>query len=193
VIVPGRFKGLVLLNARDFCVDRFGKGGWERVLAELSREDREAAESAVHVGWYDLALYDRVHESIERTLGRGDHSVMVDLGHWCADRDLTTVHRLFLRLASPTFLLQKYGDYWRRYQDTGAWSVQKEDARRVRATLEKWGSVSEATCIRLAAYIEKMVELAGGRGAHTTRTRCRSRGDAVCEYLVDWREGATTT
>jgi hypothetical protein len=184
-----RFKGLVLLNARDFCVERFGIDGWSHVVDALATEERDVVDAAVHVGWYDIALYDHVHEAIDSELGRGDGVLMRSLGHWCAERDLTTVHRMFMRLLSPSFLLKKYGDYWKRYQDSGEWNVVREDERRIRATLSRWGSVSEPTCIRLGAYIEKMLELSGGRGALTTRPKCRSRGDAACEYVVEWREG----
>jgi predicted hydrocarbon binding protein len=143
------------------------------------------------VGWYDIGVYDRVHEAIDRELGGG--SVMSELGRFCAERDLTTVHRLFLRMASPSFLFSKYGAFWRRYQDSGEWSVVKEGERRVRGSLVGWGSVSESTCVRLAAYIERMLELCGAKGIRVTRPRCRSRGDACCEYLCEWSGGAATS
>ncbi len=184
-----RFKGLVLLNARDFCVRRFGEAGWAAVLSRLPDDDRAIVESAVHVGWYDIGLYDRLHAAIAASVGSGPDDVMVELGHYCAERDLTTVHRIFMRMATPSFLLQKYGDYWRRYQDSGEWTITKEGDRRVRASLARWGSVESATCIRLGAYIQRFVELIGAVAPRVHRSKCRGRGDAVCEYVVEWYDG----
>jgi hypothetical protein len=76
-----RFKGLVLLNARDFCVQRFGERGWAEVLSRLPSEDRAVVDSAVHVGWYDIAVYDRLHAAIAASVGSGPDAVMVELGH----------------------------------------------------------------------------------------------------------------
>ncbi|MBX3191004.1 MAG: hypothetical protein KF819_28670 [Labilithrix sp.] len=188
-----KFKGLVLVNARDFCRDRFGPSGWDRVIDALPTADRAVIAGVVQVGWYDLALYDRVHETIEVVHGRDASSIMTELGHYCAERDLTTVHRLFLRMASVGFVLGKYGEYWRRYQDSGEWTVSTEGPRRVRGTLSGWGSTSEATCARLAAYVERFCELCGAKGARVTRARCRTRGDRVCEYLIEWRGGLGIT
>jgi len=94
-------------------------------------------------------------------------------------------------MATPSFLLSKYGDYWHRYQDSGDWNVVREGERHVRATLSNWGSVSVPTCVRLSAYIEKFVDLVGAQGTRVTRTKCRSRGDRVCEYDIHWTAGVT--
>jgi hypothetical protein len=189
----GRFKGIVLVNAREFCHARFGEEGFSRVVASLPEGDRAVVEEALPVGWYDLGVYDRLHEAIVAELGDHDLAIMVPLGHFCAEHDLTTIHRVFLRMASADFLFSKYGDFWRRYQDTGQWSMTRENERCVRATLSSWGSTSEATCVRLAAYMEKFLELCGAHGARATRTRCRSRGDAVCEYRLAWSASRLTS
>jgi len=185
----GRVKGLVLLNARTFCTERFGDQGWSRVRDSLSPSDLEIVDGAVHVGWYDLGIYDRLHETVDRVLGDDDLRLMVDLGHYCAEHDLSTVHRLFMRMASPSFLLSKYGEFWRRYQDSGTWAVDREAPKRVRCTLSNWGSRSEATCVRLSSYIERFLQLAGGKGARALRTKCNARGDRSCEYLCEWDSG----
>lgn len=184
-----RVRGLVFTNAKLFCVERFGESGWWRVLDAMPKNDRDALESAVTVGWYDLATYDRAHETIDRVLGHGDLGLMKPLGHFCAARDLSTVHRVFAKIATPTYLLTKYGEYWRRYQDTGTWKVAREAERSVRATLAQWGSKSEASCVRLAGYIEGFLDNVGAKATTVARVRCRSRGDAVCEYLAEWRGG----
>jgi len=54
-----RFKGLVLLNALNFCVERFGESGWSRVLGVMTKDERAIVESVVHVGWYDTTACTR--------------------------------------------------------------------------------------------------------------------------------------
>lgn len=186
-----RVRGLVFTNAKLFCVERFGESGWWRVLDALPPKDRDVLEAAVTVGWYDLGVYDRAHEAIDRVLGSGDASLMRPLGRFCANRDLTTVHRVFARLSTPTYLLGKYGEYWRRYQDTGVWTVNREGERTVRASLAQWASRSEASCERLAGYIEGFLDTIGANGTKVERVRCRSRGDRVCEYVAVWKGGLT--
>ena len=180
-------KGIVLLNAKRFTVDAFGDEGWQRVLAELPAGDRDTLGGAVSMGWYEMGVYDHLHATMERVLG-GDKrgALMRRLGRYCAEHDLTTVHRAFFRLASPAFLMEKYGDFWRRYQDSGAWSVSRDGETRVHAALAGWASNEDACCARLGAYIGRMIELVVRKDVRVTHAKCHVRGDARCEYVLDW-------
>ncbi len=71
--------------------------------------------------------------------GGGDTKLMVALGHYCAERDLSTVHRILARVAVAAYFLRKYTSFWRRYQDTGDWVIVREGDRRIRATLDGVG------------------------------------------------------
>jgi hypothetical protein len=179
-------RGVALINARRFCLDRYGDAGWKRVLGELPPEDVKVLEGVGQLGWYEVGIYDRLHESIDRVLGSGDHRTMIELGRYSAEHDLTVTMRLFMRVASPQFLLKRHVDLWRRYQSSGAWTVESEAARRVRLSLTGWASRSEATCVRLASYMERFLQIVGAHRARITRTKCCSRGDLACEYLIEW-------
>lgn len=181
-----RIRGRVLSNAQRFVVDQFGDDGWRAVLGALPKADTDTLAGVVSVGWYDIGLYDRVHEAIRDVLGVRDAHVMDRLGRYCAEHDLTTVHRVFFRMANPAFLIEKHADYWRRYQDSGDWTIVRERETRARATLAGWGSKSEASCARLASYVARMVELIGQKNVRVTRPKCRARGDAVCELVIEW-------
>jgi hypothetical protein len=179
-------KGRTILNARDFVVARDGNEGWRQVVALLSTEDRDALHAMVPVGWYDILLNDRVNRAIVDALGRGKTDVIEALGRYSAAEDLRTIHRLFLRMANPAFVLERLAEFWGRYQDSGSWTVVREAPNRVHATLAGWGSRDEATCIRLAAYTRRLFELVGAKGVFLERRACRARGDAACVFVGGW-------
>jgi predicted hydrocarbon binding protein len=179
-------KGVVILNAKAYVVAHYGDEGWARVTKALAREDREVIDAMISVGWYDVQMYDRINRAIEGELGRGDKSLMIAIGRYAAEHDLTTIHRVFLRVANPAYVLEKSTEFWRRFQDSGTWSIVRESPTRVRATLDGWGSMEELTCIRLAAYIQRLFELVGAKNAKMERMRCRARGDEACLYVGSW-------
>src|SRR5689334_3017500 len=131
---PAKTKGVGFANVRTFVEERFGPAGWDRVLSELVVSDRRELEAILPVGWYSLPLYARLIRAVDQVHGYGDLSLVVKLGRFEAERDLTTIHRIFLRLASPAFMLEKTADYWRRFHDTGHWVV-KRDGNRVTSYL----------------------------------------------------------
>jgi predicted hydrocarbon binding protein len=179
-------KGRVILNARDFVVARDGSEGWRRVLDVLAAEDRETLASMVPVGWYDIRLSDRVNRSIVDGLGGGAMDVMHALGRYAAEEDLKTIHRLFLRMANPAFVLERLAEFWGRYQDSGVWTVVRARPNRVLATLDGWGAEDEATCVRLGSYTKRLFELVGAKDVYVDRRACRARGDPACIFDGGW-------
>ncbi len=180
-------KGRMILNARDFVVARYGNEGWRQVVARLSAEDGDTLRALVPVGWYDILLNDRVNRAIVDALGGGTTQVIEALGRYAATEDSRTIHRLFLRMANPAFVLERLAAFWGRYQDSGTWTVVREAPNRVRATLTGWGSRDEVTCIRLAAYTRHLFELVGAKGVFVERRECGARGDAACVFVGGWR------
>lgn len=181
-----KVKGVVVLNTREFALAGGGDAAWKNVLARLTPDDAQTMAAVIPVGWYDMGLYDRANRALAETLGGPPEAVMEACGHFAAERDLRTIHRLFLRLANPAYVIERAAGFWSRFQDSGTWSVVREPPNRVRATLHDWGSKDELTCIRLGAYMFRLFQLVGARNGALQRVACRARGDAACVFDSHW-------
>lgn len=179
-------KGVSFVNAKAFCEER-GADAWPKVLGVLAEADRDTLQSVLAMGWYDLDLYARLIRAIDEQLGRGDLALLQPLGRFGAERDLTTVQRLFFRLSNPAYAIEKTAEYWRRFHDTGTWVVSRVDGTSVSGTLEGWGHVDRALCAELMGYMPRVIELVGGKDAVMVHPRCRARGAAVCEFVLSWQ------
>ena len=180
-------KGVGFTNVKSFVGKRFGTQAWTDVLSHLSKQDRAELESAVPVGWYSLSLYARLINEIERVHGTGDLTLVEQLGAYEAEHDLTTIHRVFLRMANPAFILEQMGNYWKRFHDTGEWEISRLTDKRAVAYLRGWGHVDPALCRELAGYMRRSFELAGASSVTLEHPRCRARGHADCMFEGCWR------
>ena len=180
-------KGVGFVNVRTFARERFGDEGWSATLAQLSPADREELASVIPMGWYSLPMYARLIRALDALHGFGDLSLVRELGRYEADKDLTTIHRVLLRLANPAFIVEKAGEVWRRYHDTGTWNITREATNRVSGTLDGWGCVDEALCREAAAYMARCLELVGARGVVMEHPQCRAKGESRCFFLARWR------
>jgi predicted hydrocarbon binding protein len=178
-------RGQTLVNASAFCSERFGEEGWQRVREALPPQSADVFENADRGSWYDLDIYTEVLDTITHVLGDGDLRIMEKLGYYAAEQDLTKTMQLFVRVATPAFLMRGYAQLWGRYHSTGTWRVEKEGPCRLRARLSGWDS-SEAACVSVGSFIERFVQLVGGHNARVMRTKCASRGDSQCEYICEW-------
>ena len=104
---PLKIKGSVLRSRLSFVEEQAGAGGLERVLAQLSAEHRETLARLLPAGWYPFDLGKELDEAIVAVLGGGDESYFLRLGRDSATRNLTGVHRAFVRPGSqglPAFV-----------------------------------------------------------------------------------------
>jgi hypothetical protein len=179
-------KGVSFVNARAFVQDRYGAPGWAATMARLREPDRVEIESTVTVGWYSLPLYARFIRAIDEAHGCGDCALLVQLGRFEAERDLTTIHRVFLRMANPAYAVEKMGEYWRRFHDTGTWKVDRATPTQVDGVLEGWGHVDRGLCRELGGYMGRVLELVGAKGVLMEHPFCRAHGDPMCSFRARW-------
>src|SRR5205823_1456742 len=106
-LLMARAKGTTFLHDREFVIARYGAEGWERLLASMSADDRATLESVVAVGWYEHSLQVRFIHALARAFAKDDADLMVTLGRHAAEEDLTRIHRAFLRMANPAYVLEK--------------------------------------------------------------------------------------
>jgi hypothetical protein len=186
-MIEGRVKGQGIVSVRAFVEERFGVQGWEELTERLSPADREELASVLPIGWYPLALHTRLIHALDAVHGYSDLSLIVQLGRFKAERDLSTIHRFFMRFATPALMFDKTADYWRRFHDTGEWKVVR-DGNSVQATLNNWACVDVAQCRELVGYLGRVLELAGTKHPIMEHPICRARGDASCVFQARWGE-----
>ncbi len=181
-----RAKGTTFLHDRHYIVAHYGEEGWQRVLTTLTPEDRAVIASIIAVGWYDHALQVRLIRAIRAVFESEEPNIVKSTGRHAAEEDLTRIHRAFLRMANPAFVLEKAAEYWSRFFDTGKWHVRRVE-NGAEATLVGVGIVDETWCTNITAYVGRMFELVGAKEPRVTHARCRARGDEHCEFAVRWK------
>lgn len=176
----GLIPGVKIFNRRDFVRERFGAAAWEAVLTRLSEADRQQLASANPGAWYDVHLVERMHQALADEL-RADDPLLIELGRFDADRELSTVYRWFLRLIRPTFAIRHMNLYWRRSHDTGTWRSW-QNGTEVSAELRDWAVVNRAWCTTLMGYLGRTLELFGGKVGPLEHTECRAEGHPACIF-----------
>jgi hypothetical protein len=182
-----RTKGISFLHVKAFVTERLGAGAWPEVLARFPEPEQLTLDSVVSPAWYELGLYARLLHVVDELHGKGDPRFLHALGRFEAERDLTTTTRWLLRLFRPSAAIEQLGRYWRRFHDTGRWTLTHRDDRVISARLESWGVIDAALCRELSGYLGRTLEMLGGREVSIEHTRCRSRNDPYCEFRARWR------
>lgn len=154
----------------------------------LSDSDVKVIEGVITSGWYELPLQHRVFVALDRALAEEANDNIEGFARYVAEQDLTRVHRLFLRLRNPAYVLEQAGKYWSRFYDAGVWKIERASPTRASGELTGIADPHEIFCRFLRAYIERMFQLAGVETGAAVHSRCCLRGASGCLFEGSWRE-----
>jgi predicted hydrocarbon binding protein len=181
----GKIRGGTLLSRLAFVRGRSGETGVRAVLAALPEADRAIFDQIVlPIGWYPFETSERLDAEIAKRYG--GNAIYRTLGAESASSALTTTHKNFVRARDPHGLLKHVAQLHRLYKDTGYMTYEWVDASCAVLRTFECASWSITECLTNLGWHEQAIELCGGKNVRAVETRCRSRGDAICEYTCRW-------
>ena len=108
-----------------------------------------------------------------------------------ASRDTTDAffegpYKALIRAGEPGRSLNSLGALWRLRHDTGEFDVELEGQKGARVVLRDYALVHREACELVQGTLWGLVHHSGGRNVGIEHTRCRSRGEDVCEWRLSW-------
>jgi hypothetical protein len=164
-----------------------GMKGRERVIAQSSPELSAAIEAGFHKAqWYPFEQFVELNVVIDRLFGRGDLALARELGRHGADANLTTIYRLFFKLGSVHWILGRAVRLWSAHYDSGFAEVATRGARVAVLRIHGFETPHVAHCLSVMGWAERSIELSGGKRPIVEESKCRTRGDELCQIDVAW-------
>ena len=183
-----QLKGSAYLSTLAFIEANYGAGAKERVLERLDADDRAVLGSTpLAIQWYPLAPFPRLLRAMDAELGHGDLALVTERGTWAAINDMKTVHRVLLKLVTPSWVVEKGMKLWPNFHTSGRWESKRQGDKGARALLHDLGVVDEAMCATLRGWMIGLLTLAGTKNPQVEHPECRARGASTCVYLVSWK------
>jgi len=181
-----RTKGSAFVALKSFVTRRFGYEGWKRYLSRIEPGERKEIEMPSAKEWYDLDVWIRSLHVLKDVFGEEVPEVVFAFGRHEAKSDINFGQRLFLRLANPAFVIEKAGEYWRKFCDFGRWEVERKGDKAAMASLLDVPVTDVLYCDELSGYLKHLFELVGAKNVRLEHTHCRSRGDDKCVWNGSW-------
>ncbi len=187
---PPQTKGTSVAAVVRFVERQWGSEGLQRLAAAVKpQEAAKLLTGQILAGsWYPFAYFAALLESAEVLFG-GAGDVARREGRYCAEWDLRGVYRVFIKFASPSFLVERAGKVWRQYYDSGELAVVESAPNRVVFELRDFAAPHRAHCETVLGWSERAAELTGVGKVTGSHPKCRARGDSKCVFRVEWGAG----
>lgn len=180
--------GNIILARRSFVLKHGGEAAWDRVLLSLPPEDAQKLRRTLLVTQgYPLDLNLRLDQAIAKELyPREPDRAFLEMGRASADVNLSGTQKAFVRPGDPHHLLSFAESIYAYYYGEGRRTCQKTGPTSAVLTTHDAPPATPGDCLTVVGWHQRAIELSGGTNVRVSETKCRSRGDEVCEYHCSW-------
>ena len=186
----GKVKGTLLIARMKFVRSR-GEADAERVLKRLSSEDQALLRAMLlPSSWYPAGVLMRLEMTAAAILSKGDRRVLMrEMGRFSAETTLAPagVLRPFVREGDPGFLLENVPRIYSSQHTSGHRTQERTGPYSTVIHHFDTDQVETDDCLTTAGWLERAVEISGGRAVKAEELQCRGRGAPHCEFRVSWR------
>lgn len=179
-------KGTIYLAARLYTERTFGDAAVSRCLDELPPAERQVLDGITAVGWYPVEPFLNYLRALERLYGKGDLKLCEKVGEFSAEWSINTILKFFLRLKSPTWVIEKNQSTWNRFYDSGRWEVSKRQEGLVIGKLFDFDLADAVFCARFRGWLRRALQMTGAKEPKVEEIQCKARGSNHCEFRITW-------
>ncbi len=157
-------KGTAVLSILGYVTSTYGEEGLERWRASLSPEARALAAGRLSAtSWYPGPLAMEMRRAIIDLFYVGDRSRIRELGMFSAQRGLTGVYKLAVKVGSPMWVVDRLSMVFTSYFRPGAVILPDRAPGSVVGTLEGFPDKSGIMEEVFAGFVQKALDISGAR------------------------------
>jgi hypothetical protein len=182
-------KGTAIITIPLFIKDRFGEGGLAQWIDALTPEVRKVYPASVLVSsWYPLKEF--LIEPLRRMCDlfyAGDLKGARESGRFSADYSLKGIYKIFVKLGSPEFMLRRAGTILPIYYTPSEMTVVECRKGQGIMQITQFPDMDQVLEIRIAGWMERAIEISGGKQPNIKITKSLTAGDPLSEFLATWK------
>jgi hypothetical protein len=95
-------------------------------------------------------------------------------------------YKALVRKGEPARSLASLASLWRLRHDTGEFEVELLGDHEARLELHDYALVARESCELVQGTLWGLLDYSGAQRIQLTHSRCRARGDEVCEWKASW-------
>jgi hypothetical protein len=154
-------KGSHVVMAAQWVDERMGPGTFKKLVGDT---DSEYQSVLMPVAWYNVEALDGVLQQVARELHKSVEDITMEIARQNALKDLTTMYRIFLRIAAPVRVMGFTPRLWSTYVHFGdAVAIKNEPGHYIGECTGLPKHLLEWCSGAWRGFVPAAIELAGGR------------------------------
>ena len=181
-------KGTALIFLPTFMKDKFGAAKYEEWKAALPPKSQAIYNKQILASaWYPLEdAFNVPLSKICEMFYNNDPKAVWNIGRYSADFGLKGVYKILIRLGSPEALAKRAGSVMEKYYQPSKIECLKAEKHHAIVRVTKFPSWNNHIEYRIGGYMERAIELSGGKTPKVQVTASMNRGQSYTEYDIKW-------
>ncbi len=181
-------KGSAIASIPEFVKNRFGEDGFRSWLRSLPGQAHDVYSFPINLNvWYPLIPFMSVPTRVICDLFfKGDISGASEAGRFSADFALHGIYRLFVKIGSVDSLIKRASVILPTYYRPSAIEVVENRKNRVVLRIVRFDELDAIIERRITGWMQRAVEIAGGKSAETLITSSLTQGANYTEIVITW-------
>ena len=183
-----KVKGVAIKTTRDFVKTNF-PGNYKGWIDSLKPEARKVYSETINATeWYLIKeYYLDVINAIAKMFFNGNIRKCGDaLGYYSAEIALKGFYKVFLLVASPTYLIQRATKIVTTYYQPSAVEIVILDSKSAGLKITRFDVIDEALEFRFGGWCKRALELSNCKGVNYTINSSIAKGDEYTEIIFTW-------
>lgn len=179
----GRVKGSMLV---DFVKNiRASKSG--AYQDRLTDQDREVISGRIiPSAWYPFETYKNCFNAVVDVEAGGDMKKVTEWGRIYGEAIVTALYKGVIKTGNPCETLKRYDMFWPNFFDFGKVETTIDSDTEARMTIRDFDPDFEALYYMIRGWIERSVELAGGKNVEIVLLSRSWEGDPETSIRISW-------
>lgn len=181
-------KGTAVKSIQDYVQTKHGDkyAEWLKAMPEVSRI---IMSKPVYVSdWYSVK-----DAAVEPTIALGKVVFSGDVvkagwetGRYSSEIALNGVYKVFVKMATPQFIIGRSGKILPSYYDPSDLEVKETGAKHVVLNISKLPMNHEVLEARIFGWIQKALEVCGCKNVQINPTSSMTKGDSITQLMITW-------
>lgn len=187
---PPEVSGRALLGLLAHLKEKRGPSAVAALLGEMPPALKPVFASRVlHANWYPYEAYVALLKGIAKLEGPPGPAAYRALGASSGVRDLNTVFRIYVAIASTERLIRSAAKVWASYyRHAGAMEAVKWSPEETVLRVEGFPQMAPEHCALMEGWMISTMKTLGAEVLDGRESKCTSRGDPVHEFTCRWRK-----
>ena len=181
-------KGTAVKSIKEYVEKKFNPqfNDWIQSMPESSQKIMTDAIFANN--WYSMK-----DGAVEPTLAiakmfykDNKEKAALEAGRFSAEQGLRGVYKIFVRVASPNYLMQRAGRVFTSYYSPSEISVTDSHDKGLTLHITKFPNPEAVIEYRIAGWCERPLEFTNCKDVKANITRSLAKGDDLTEIVITW-------